>query len=57
MADDLLDRAADLLAAPGATPGQIRYLAERMAESLRDVHRIARSRGDRLPGPAAPQGS
>ncbi|WP_399925545.1 hypothetical protein [Streptomyces kanamyceticus] len=51
MADDLLDHAADMLADPKVTPTQIRFLADRMAESLRDVHRIAQSRGDRLPRP------
>ncbi|MEU2913925.1 hypothetical protein ACFYM3_34205 [Streptomyces massasporeus] len=36
--------AADLLAAPRATPDQLRFLLHRIHESLTDVHRIARSR-------------
>ncbi|MFE5051186.1 hypothetical protein ACFRAI_33310 [Streptomyces sp. NPDC056637] len=51
MADDLLDHAADLLDDPKVTAPQLRFLAARMSESLRDVHRIARSRGGRLPAP------
>ncbi|MFV0135871.1 hypothetical protein ACLGIH_22095 [Streptomyces sp. HMX87] len=45
----LLAHAADLLAAPRATPDQLRFLLHRMHESLTDVHRIARSRGVRPP--------
>lgn len=56
MAVDLLDHAAELLSDAGATAPQVRFLAERLTESLRDVHRIAESRGARLPprygGPA-----
>ncbi|MFF8993064.1 hypothetical protein ACF09H_24630 [Streptomyces sp. NPDC014983] len=52
MADDLLDHAADMLADRKATPAQLHFLASRMAEALRDVHRIAESRGARLPSPA-----
>ncbi|MFI1097395.1 hypothetical protein [Streptomyces sp. NPDC020917] len=52
MATDLLDHAADLLADDAATPPQMRFLSERLAESLREVHRIAESRGARLPLPA-----
>ncbi|MFH8799406.1 hypothetical protein ACH4F6_07385 [Streptomyces sp. NPDC017936] len=51
MADDLLDHAADLLGDDKATAPQLRFLAARLTESLRDVHRIARSRGDRLSVP------
>jgi hypothetical protein len=51
MAGDLLDHAADLLSDRKATAPQIRFLAARLTESLQDVHRIARSRGDRLPVP------
>ncbi|MEU5898597.1 MULTISPECIES: hypothetical protein [Streptomyces] len=47
MADDLLQHATDLVGDPKATEPQLRYLAARMAEALRDVTRIARSRGDR----------
>ncbi|KUM90477.1 MULTISPECIES: hypothetical protein [Streptomyces] len=51
MAGDLLDHAADLLADIKATAPQLRFLAARLTESLHDVHRIARSRGARLPVP------
>lgn len=49
MANDLLDHAADLLGDHQATAPQLRFLADRLVESLRDVHRIAESRGARLP--------
>jgi hypothetical protein len=52
MAGELLDHAADMLADRRATPVQLRFLAARMVEALRDVHRIAESRGARLPAPA-----
>ncbi|MDG9716728.1 hypothetical protein [Streptomyces sp. DH24] len=52
MAEDLLDHAADMLADDGATVVQVRFLAARLAEALRDVHRVAESRGARLPVPA-----
>jgi len=52
MADDLLDHAADMLSDPPATSAQLRFLLARMSESLTDVHRIAESRGARLPSPA-----
>ncbi|MGW3952721.1 hypothetical protein ACWEKM_17740 [Streptomyces sp. NPDC004752] len=51
MAGDLLDHATDMLADRKATPVQLHFLASRMAESLRDVRRIADSRGARLPSP------
>ncbi|MFF9058413.1 hypothetical protein ACF09K_06845 [Streptomyces sp. NPDC014882] len=51
MADDLLGHAVDLLGDGKATAPQLRYLAARLAEALHDVHRIARSRGARLPVP------
>ncbi|MFD7612864.1 hypothetical protein [Streptomyces sp. NPDC059828] len=47
MAVDLLDHTDDLLSDRSATPEQLRYVIARLAESLRDVHRIARSRGNR----------
>jgi hypothetical protein len=56
MAADLLGHAADLLADRSATPPQLRFLSARLAESLRDVHRIAESRGARLPVPADDDG-
>ncbi|MFG3017269.1 hypothetical protein ACGFZQ_01730 [Streptomyces sp. NPDC048254] len=49
MADDLLDHAAELLAEQRATAEELRYLARRLSESLRDVKRVAESRGARLP--------
>jgi hypothetical protein len=49
MAVELLDHAADLLTDEQSTAPQVRFLADRLAESLRDVHRIAESRGARLP--------
>lgn len=51
MADDLLGHAVDLLGDTKATTPQLRYLAACLAEALHDVHRIARSRGARLPAP------
>ncbi|MBW1598039.1 hypothetical protein [Streptomyces sp. JJ38] len=48
MADELLGHVDDLLGDRRATAEQLRYVVERMAEALRDVHRIARSRGERL---------
>ncbi|MFD3803341.1 hypothetical protein ACFWTC_06845 [Streptomyces sp. NPDC058619] len=54
MAAELLDHATDMLADRKVTTPQLRYLAARMTESLRDVHRIALSRGARLPVPGAP---
>ncbi|MER8219969.1 hypothetical protein ABTZ58_05090 [Streptomyces sp. NPDC094143] len=49
MADDLLGHAAELLAERRATSAELRYLALRLTESLRDVKRVAESRGARLP--------
>ncbi|MFI0781151.1 hypothetical protein [Streptomyces sp. NPDC021212] len=48
MAAELLDHAADMLGDRSATPVQLRYLAARLTEALRDAHRIAESRGTRL---------
>ncbi|WP_435864055.1 hypothetical protein [Streptomyces mirabilis] len=52
MSAALLDHAADMLDDHKVTAAQLRFLAARMAEALRDVHRIAESRGARLPLPA-----
>ncbi|OEJ96185.1 hypothetical protein [Streptomyces thermolilacinus] len=54
MAAELLGHVAELLSDRRATSDQLRYAVARMAESLRDVHRIAESRGARLSaeGPA-----
>lgn len=46
MGDALLTHAGDLL--QDARPGELRYLAERLTEALRDALRIAESRGRRL---------
>ncbi|MFG2670950.1 hypothetical protein [Streptomyces sp. NPDC048445] len=60
MCVNLLDHAGAMIADGTTTGDQLRFLAARMAESLRDVHRIARSRGQRLgrpggePEPAGP---
>ncbi|MER6028302.1 hypothetical protein [Streptomyces sp. NPDC001851] len=58
MADGLLDHAAELLAEQRLTGEELRYLARRLSESLRDVKRVAESRGARLgrgtASPAAP---
>ncbi|MFG2514407.1 hypothetical protein [Streptomyces sp. NPDC048584] len=51
MADDLLGHAVDLLGDDKVTAPQLRYLGTCLAEALHDVHRIARSRGARLPAP------
>lgn len=48
MAVELLDHATDMLDDRQVTSAQLRYLVARLAESLRDVHRIAESRGARL---------
>ncbi|MFG2503339.1 hypothetical protein ACGFSB_34665 [Streptomyces sp. NPDC048441] len=48
MAGDLLGHAADTITDPKATPEELRFVAARLTESLREVHRIAESRGDRL---------
>ncbi|MEU0136998.1 hypothetical protein ABZ172_23675 [Streptomyces sp. NPDC006296] len=48
MAAELLGHAADMLDDRPVTVVQLRYAVARMAESLRDVHRIAESRGERL---------
>ncbi|MET9729781.1 hypothetical protein ABZZ79_03650 [Streptomyces sp. NPDC006458] len=51
MAGELLDHAADLMADQRATSAQLRFMLARMREALTDVHRIAESRGARLPAP------
>ncbi|MET9534118.1 hypothetical protein ABZY02_26745 [Streptomyces sp. NPDC006649] len=48
MADELLDHVADMAGDQEVTSVQLRYVVARLAESLRDLHRIARSRGARL---------
>jgi hypothetical protein len=48
MAVGLLRHADALLSDERASSVQLRYLLARMCESLRDVHRVAESRGSRL---------
>lgn len=48
MAGELLDHAAALLGDQQVTGAEYRFLANRLSESLRDVMRIAESRGARL---------
>ncbi len=48
MAVDLLGHVEDLLGDRSATPEQLRYVVARLSESLREVHRVAWSRGARL---------
>ncbi|MFB6844851.1 hypothetical protein ACFCXS_08320 [Streptomyces sp. NPDC056373] len=48
MADRLLGHAAELLAERRVTSEELHYLARRLSESLRDVKRVAESRGARL---------
>ncbi|MEV3971183.1 hypothetical protein AB0K68_24010 [Streptomyces sp. NPDC050698] len=47
MADRLLAHAAELLAERRVTSAELHYLARRLSESLRDVKRVAESRGGR----------
>ena len=47
MADELLAHAATLLAEPRVTGGELRYIAGCLRDSLRDVRRVAESRGAR----------
>lgn len=48
MADGLLDHADDMLGGDAATNPQLRYLGEQLSAALRDVRRVAESRGARL---------
>jgi hypothetical protein len=50
-AGDLLGHAVDLLGDAKATAPRLRFPAACLTEALHDVHRIARSRGARLPVP------
>ncbi|MFK0104995.1 hypothetical protein [Streptomyces sp. NPDC091217] len=50
MAGELLDHAAELLAERRLTGEELHYLARRLSESLREVKRVAESRGARSPG-------
>ncbi|GAB3123602.1 hypothetical protein GCM10027160_44120 [Streptomyces calidiresistens] len=44
----LLGHAADMVDDRRVTDDQLRYLVRRMAEALREVHRVAEARGARL---------
>ncbi|MGY0057616.1 hypothetical protein ACWY4P_13780 [Streptomyces sp. LZ34] len=52
MGNQLLGHAGELLADRKAGAGELRYLANRLCEALRDALRVADSRGRRLPAPA-----
>ncbi|MEV7869483.1 hypothetical protein AB0P17_26090 [Streptomyces sp. NPDC088124] len=54
MAAEILGHAADMLADSKTTAVQLRFLAARMSEALRDACRIAESRGARIPEPPCP---
>lgn len=49
MADGILGHAEDLLACQQVTSPELRFLARGLTDALRDVRRIAESRGARLP--------
>ncbi|MEU2129299.1 hypothetical protein [Streptomyces sp. NPDC018352] len=59
MAAELLDHVDDMLGDSEVTSVQLRYVVARMSEALRDVCRVAESRGLRLRtsgrGPGAPE--
>ncbi|MEV0602293.1 hypothetical protein AB0I82_23740 [Streptomyces sp. NPDC050315] len=44
----LIEHVDEVFNAPSVTPEQVRYVADRLVESLVDVLRIAESRGERL---------
>ncbi|WP_330478413.1 hypothetical protein OG301_23040 [Streptomyces platensis] len=48
MADDLIGHADGLLACQGAGNRELRFLARGLTDCLRDVRRVAESRGARL---------
>ncbi|MER0482253.1 hypothetical protein ABR737_28610 [Streptomyces sp. Edi2] len=50
-AADLMDEARRVFAARTWTPGELHLLAVELASSLANVHRVAKSRGARLPVP------
>ncbi|GAA2617979.1 hypothetical protein STRTU_003816 [Streptomyces tubercidicus] len=49
MGRDLLDFARDLLDDSKVTHHELRFLARRLTEALRDALRVAESRGSRIP--------
>ncbi|REK89223.1 hypothetical protein DY245_16900 [Streptomyces inhibens] len=48
MADGLLDHAEDMLSDNKVTERELRFLGHQLSAALRDVHRVAQSRGARL---------
>lgn len=52
MADGLLGHAEDMLGCERVTVPELRFLARGLTDALRDVRRIAESRGARLPATA-----
>ncbi|MFF9782097.1 hypothetical protein [Streptomyces nigrescens] len=54
MSGELLEHALEVLADGEAEPNEVRLLAMDMTEALRDVRRVAISRGHRLPGTDTP---
>ncbi|MFH8678189.1 hypothetical protein [Streptomyces lydicus] len=48
MADEILGHAADMLADHKTGTRELRYLARGLSDALRDVRRVAESRGARL---------
>lgn len=57
MADGLLDHASDILDGQDVTAVQLRFLSRQLASALRDVRRVAESRGSRLAAPGCGCGS
>ncbi len=51
MAVELVGHATGMLDDDATTLPEFRYLVSRMAESLSDIHRVAESRGARIPAP------
>lgn len=56
MSGELLEHALEVLGDGEAEPNEVRLLAMDMAEALRDVRRVAISRGHRLPLTDPPTG-
>jgi hypothetical protein len=56
MGTELLAHARALLGDRSAHAGELRYLAHRLTEALRDALRIAESRGDRLTAEVGDEG-
>ncbi|WP_406381476.1 hypothetical protein [Streptomyces sp. NBC_01618] len=54
VAAELLEHASELLGDEETEPEELRLLAADLTASLRDVHRVATSRGHRLPALALP---